>query len=176
MQATEETIFNQAIEKHDASERSAYLKQACAGDSDLRKRVELLLSAYGVGEFLERPAVAIETMAPSAAIECPGTLIGPYKLLEQVGEGGMGLVYMAEQQRPVRRLVALKIIKPHRRRHRQRLIHSTARIIAVWNPFHRLQLASVANVEMSIRSTISAANDETVNAVKPTTGAVIEST
>jgi hypothetical protein len=72
----------------------------------------MLLKAHEqAGDFLNSPAAASPTLDLSAA-EGPGTIIGPYKLLERIGEGGMGLVYMAEQQQPMRRLVALKIIKP----------------------------------------------------------------
>ena len=69
-----------------------------------------------VGSFLDKPAVPPPTTAGTATyepiVERPGTVIGPYKLLEQIGEGGMGLVFVAEQQHPIRRKVALKIIKP----------------------------------------------------------------
>src|SRR5205823_1009604 len=76
--------------------------------------VERLLDVQPkVGSFLDSPAAGPTlTLAPPQAMEGPGTVIGPYKLLEQIGEGGMGLVYMAEQTQPVRRKVALKIIKP----------------------------------------------------------------
>src|SRR5205823_9279388 len=78
-------------------------------DQQLRGRVEELLAAYPKAEsFLERPAATVDD-APLG--ERPGTAIGPYKLIEQVGEGGMGTVWMAQQQEPVRRLVALKLIK-----------------------------------------------------------------
>jgi serine/threonine protein kinase/tetratricopeptide (TPR) repeat protein len=114
MNATEETIFSQAFEKQDSAERSSYLDEACAGDAGLRKRVEQLLSAYGAGEFLESPAAGLAATVAigDAPLEKPGTMIGPYKLLEQIGEGGMGVVYMAQQISPVKRKVALKIVKP----------------------------------------------------------------
>jgi tetratricopeptide (TPR) repeat protein len=120
-----EAIFQAALEKGSAEERAAYLDQACQGDSDLRRQVERLLNAqHQLGSFLEQPAAAegatseiapgqwIDPANPPHLSEGPGTRIGPYKLLQQVGEGGMGVVYMAEQQEPVRRKVALKIIKP----------------------------------------------------------------
>src|SRR5262245_59157851 len=99
-----------AAEKATAAERAAYLDAACAGDADLRERVERLLAAQSkVGLFLEAPALAlIGTVEESPAAERPGTLVGPYKLLEQIGEGGMGTVWMAEQTEPIQRRVAVK--------------------------------------------------------------------
>jgi serine/threonine protein kinase len=115
-----EAIFQAALEKGSPEERVAYLDQACQGDSDLRRQVERLLHARDqLGSFLEQPAAgATSDFTPSqraaglTPAEGPGTVIGPYKLLQQIGEGGMGVVYMAEQEQPVRRKVALKIIKP----------------------------------------------------------------
>src|SRR5262249_31929628 len=81
----------------------------------LRAEVEGLLAANGrAGEFMRRPAAVAAkiTVNYEPLTEVPGTTIGPYKLLQQIGEGGMGVVYMAEQEKPVRRKVALKIIKP----------------------------------------------------------------
>ena len=111
---SERSIFIAALEKDDAAERAAYLDQACAGDAPLRERIERLLKAHEPADsFLERgPAVLDATDNYEPIAERPGTVIGPYKLMEQIGEGGMGLVFVAEQQRPVRRRVALKIIKP----------------------------------------------------------------
>jgi serine/threonine protein kinase/WD40 repeat protein len=112
--SSEETIFEGAQQRA-AGERAAYLEAACGGDADLRARVETLLAAHDqAGSFLEMPAVGerTKTMDHAAATEKPGTKIGPYKLLEQIGEGGFGVVYMAEQEKPIRRKVALKIIKP----------------------------------------------------------------
>ena len=109
-----DSIFLAAAEKATAAERAAYLDVACASDLELRERVERLLAAQSkVGRFLEAPAPAlIGTVEESPATERPGTAIGPYKLLEQIGEGGMGTVWMAQQTEPVRRLVAVKLIKP----------------------------------------------------------------
>jgi serine/threonine protein kinase/WD40 repeat protein len=108
---SERSIFLAALEIEDPAERSAYLERACAGDPSLRTQVEQLLRAHQQpGPFMEVPAAAGTIDGPIN--ERPGTLIGPYKLLEQVGEGGMGAVFMAEQTRPVRRPVALKVIKP----------------------------------------------------------------
>jgi tetratricopeptide (TPR) repeat protein/serine/threonine protein kinase len=108
MNATEESLFADALEKP-PQERAAFLDAACAADPVLRKNVESLLSAYDAGQFLEHPAA---TAAQPASAEQPGTVIGPYKLLQEIGEGGMGTVWMAQQQEPVKRLVALKVIKP----------------------------------------------------------------
>jgi serine/threonine protein kinase len=108
-----ETIFCDALEIADDDERSAFLDRATGGDSELRQQVEELLEVRSrAGDFLESPAVpataAVERSAPG---EGPGTLIGPYKLLERIGEGGMGEVWLAEQRAPMQRKVALKIIK-----------------------------------------------------------------
>jgi tetratricopeptide (TPR) repeat protein len=108
MNATEESLFADALEKP-PQERAAFLDAACAGDPILRKNVESLLSAYDAGQFLERPAASA---AEPTIAEQPGTVLGPYKLVEQIGEGGMGTVWMAQQIEPVKRLVALKVIKP----------------------------------------------------------------
>jgi WD40 repeat protein len=110
----ERAIFKAALKITSPTERVAYLRRACEGDAELLARVEALLRAYEeAGDFLEpravEPGVILDT---SPSIEGPGTRIGRYELLELVGEGGMGLVYLAEQKEPVRRKVALKIIKP----------------------------------------------------------------
>src|SRR6187455_1645959 len=112
MNATEETIFNKALDKRDRNERSDYLDQACAGDAALRNRIEQLVSAYGEGAFLEAPAAGLAATVHQQPAEQAGTLIGPYKLLQQIGEGGFGIVFMAEQLQPVRRRVAVKVIRP----------------------------------------------------------------
>ena len=109
----ERSIFAAALDIADAAERAAYLDQACGNDAALRKQIDELLAAEGkLGSFLDKPLPEMqETVAQAPNTERPGTLIGPYKLLQQIGEGGMGTVWMAEQQEPVRRLVALKVIK-----------------------------------------------------------------
>ena len=126
---SEETIFVTALEKTATSERAAYLEVACAGDPELRRRVEALLRAHvQSGDLLDPPGPgsgpsthpATVTPAGSPAdrpstrpiAEGPGTRIGPYRLLQPIGEGGMGVVFLAEQETPVRRPVAVKVIKP----------------------------------------------------------------
>ena len=108
-----EAIFFAALEKDSPKERAAYLDQVSARDSDLRRRIEKMLAAQiQAGSFLEYPAPGLAATVDDPISERPGTIIGPYKLMEQIGEGGMGLVFVAEQQKPVRRKVALKVIKP----------------------------------------------------------------
>jgi len=114
---SEETIFSTALHCAPA-ERAPYLDEACAGQPALRQRVEELLKAQPqLGEFLENPADIGMHGAPETIRltvppeERPGTRIGRYKLLQKIGEGGCGVVYMAEQEEPVRRRVALKVIK-----------------------------------------------------------------
>ena len=89
------------------------MDDACAGNPELRRRVERLLKTQQeVGSFLESAAPEICLTVDHPISERPGTVIGPYKLLQQIGEGGMGVVFMAEQTEPIQRTVALKIIKP----------------------------------------------------------------
>jgi WD40 repeat protein/serine/threonine protein kinase len=108
-----EAIFFAALEKGSPQERAAYLEEACAGDPDLRRRVEKMLAAQAqAGGFLEQPAHnPALTVEDQAVREAAGTVIGPYKLVEPIGEGGMGTVWMARQTEPVKRVVALKLIK-----------------------------------------------------------------
>jgi serine/threonine protein kinase len=107
-------IFFAAMERETPEARAAYLDEVCASDPDLRRRVQRLLDLQPkMGSFLDAPAAgATVSLAAPAVVEAPGTTIGHYKLLERIGEGGMGVVYMAEQLEPVRRKVGLKIIKP----------------------------------------------------------------
>jgi serine/threonine-protein kinase len=109
-----ERIFWDAAQIASADERDAYLARTCAEDAELRRRVEQLLHARALaGSFLEGPPAHLASTAEYRPVrEGPGTMIGPYKLLEQIGEGGFGVVFMAEQTEPVRRKVALKILKP----------------------------------------------------------------
>src|SRR5262245_6095367 len=109
-----DSIFWSALGIAAPDERVRYLDAACADDPNLRAQLDELLAAYPkVERFLEQPAFAGATLTHDPAIaEGPGTIIGPYNLLEQIGQGGMGVVFLAEQSAPVRRKVALKIIKP----------------------------------------------------------------
>ncbi len=107
-----ESIFAQAIEIPSADERAAFLAQACGNDADLRREVEKLVTDhFRAGSFLDEPAVATGVTVDAPVGEAPGTVIGPYKLLEPIGEGGMGTVWMAQQTAPMKRLVAVKLIK-----------------------------------------------------------------
>ncbi|HKB35876.1 MAG TPA: serine/threonine-protein kinase, partial [Gemmataceae bacterium] len=110
---TIEQIFWDAAQIGSVAERDAYLDGACGGDPQLRRRVEELLQARPkASNFLESLAPRSVATVEEVIGERPGTLIGAYKLLEQIGEGGFGVVFMAEQQQPVRRKVALKVLKP----------------------------------------------------------------
>jgi eukaryotic-like serine/threonine-protein kinase len=108
-----ETIFNDAMEITAPDARAAFLDRACGGDAELRRGVEALLAAHdNTGDVLRLP-YSQRKLEPFAVFsESPGMTVGRYRLLEQIGEGGFGVVFMAEQQSPVRRKVALKVIKP----------------------------------------------------------------
>src|SRR5260221_4388993 len=106
-------VFTEAL-RLPPEDRERYLDKACNADDEFRSRVEALLQAYEqAGDFLGRSAAERPPKAAQvhATTEKPGDRIGHYKLLQQIGEGGYGVVYMAEQEAPVRRRVALKIIK-----------------------------------------------------------------
>jgi len=121
----EKAVFVEALEIADPERRSRFLDQACGADHALRQQVEKLLAlSQSAGDFFKECAPALEPAAADAAqvlsaaesaLEAdkpPETkCIGPYKLLQKLGEGGYGVVYMAEQEQPIRRRVALKIIK-----------------------------------------------------------------
>jgi serine/threonine protein kinase/WD40 repeat protein len=115
---TDESIFAAALAIPSPADRAAFLDRACAGQPDLRRLVEQLLTAHAADNPLDRPPPDLGLTGPhhprpddlpAAAI---GDRIGPYRLMEQIGEGGFGLVFVAEQTEPVRRKVALKVIKP----------------------------------------------------------------
>ena len=127
----EETLFDAARKLTDPVQRQAFLDAACARNPELRRRLEVLLSAEpDADQFFEEGGVALSVPGDAAEPapqeghaggtvrvtlppeEQPGTRIGHYKLREKIGEGGCGIVYVAEQEEPVRRRVALKVIKP----------------------------------------------------------------
>jgi len=106
-------IFTEAVRHEFAAERSRFLDEACGSHRMARQRVETLLRAhFDAGNFLGGNSSESTPTIDQPITERSGTQIGPYKLLQQIGEGGMGVVYMAEQTEPVRRKVALKVIKP----------------------------------------------------------------
>jgi len=109
----ERDIFVSALQLKSAAEREAYLKEVCASHPELLDRVRTLLKANAIEDgFLETPLLEATVAVGDASLtEGPGVVIGRYKLLERIGEGGMAVVYMAEQEQPVQRKVALKIIK-----------------------------------------------------------------
>jgi hypothetical protein len=120
---TEETIFADAAGIEGAEARAVYLEQACGGDAVLRQQIEGLLAAHDrAADFMVAPvpipgitaSVDLSGSSPATDVDLEplGATIGRYKLLERIGQGGMGAVYMADQVHPVRRRVALKIIKP----------------------------------------------------------------
>jgi tetratricopeptide (TPR) repeat protein/serine/threonine protein kinase len=115
-----DTIFCAAIEIADEAQRAAYIAGACGHDQALRERVEKLVAAhFRAGGFLEQPPQptgAFDSATPPprgpTAAGGPSTILGPYKLVQEIGEGGMGTVYLAQQTEPVKRLVALKVVRP----------------------------------------------------------------
>ena len=111
--ATIKEIFGKALEIESAAERAAFVADACGNSPELRAELESLLSAVvEAGSFMDGPAVEVQPTIDQPITEAPGSMIGPYKILQEIGEGGFGVVYMAEQMKPVRRKVALKIVKP----------------------------------------------------------------
>src|SRR4051812_43037948 len=107
-------IFLDAVEHYEPDQWPQYLDAACRDDATLRRRVEVLLRAHTdsaglLDELGKSPGPTVDVPAYAEGV---GSSIGPYKLMEPIGEGGMGVVYVAEQTHPVRRKVALKIIKP----------------------------------------------------------------
>jgi serine/threonine protein kinase len=110
---TLDAIFCGAIELRSPDARAAYLAEACGKNDELQRQMESLVAAHFLaGNFLSPPQVHADSTAAWPKLDITGTQIGPYKLLEQIGEGGMGVVYVAEQASPMKRRVALKVIKP----------------------------------------------------------------
>lgn len=110
MAMNQREIFNAALDIDDHVERAEFLDRNCGDDAALRKRIDAIIAVQGkLDSFLAEPA---GQAAALVNVERPGHQIGPYILKEQIGEGGFGLVFEAEQHEPVRRLVALKVIKP----------------------------------------------------------------
>ena len=108
---TSETEIFQVAVNLPAAERGEFLDRACGDNQPLRREVESLLNAHEPDDsFLQSPAMVATLLQPM--VEKAGTMVGPYKIREQIGEGGFGVVYVAEQEQPVRRKVALKVIKP----------------------------------------------------------------
>src|SRR5262245_27272993 len=109
----ERELFIAARQKADPAEQAAFLDEACGGDAEIRARVLTLLREHDrLGSFLEPPTGPEGAFQEPTSTEQPGTVLaGRYKLLELIGEGGMGSVWMAQQTEPVKRLVAVKLIK-----------------------------------------------------------------
>jgi non-specific serine/threonine protein kinase/serine/threonine-protein kinase len=105
------SIFLNAADRPAGPDREGYLAEACGPNAALRREVDELLAHFGqVGSFLDSPAAPTADLPPRA--EVVGTMVGPYKLVEMIGEGGMGTVWLARQTDPVKRQVAVKLIKP----------------------------------------------------------------
>ena len=108
-----ESILAAAVEIRTEPERRQYVERACGGDGELRRRVEQLVEDhFRAGSFLESPAVSVADTVVVPSAEGPDTALGPYQVLQPIGEGGMGTVYLAQQTQPVQRKVALKVLKP----------------------------------------------------------------
>src|SRR5512145_947274 len=111
-QPNNEAIFHAARDIPDADRRRDYVRQSCGGDAARIAHVEALLAAAATPDsLLDRPGSNPVGTIDQPGVR-PGTQIGPYKLLQQIGEGGFGVVFMAEHTEPVRRKVSLKVIKP----------------------------------------------------------------
>jgi tetratricopeptide (TPR) repeat protein len=109
---TEREIFLAALQQPNAEERAAFLDQACGANVALRDHIAALLAEHEkLGSYLEAPVAAGQRTVAASPTMSAGAVIGSYKLLEQIGEGGMGTVWMAQQTEPVKRVVALKLIK-----------------------------------------------------------------
>ena len=105
-----ESILFEALKRSNAEQRDAYLTATCGVGTPLRHEIESLLKAYEVKDVLKAPSD--RELGPTVPLsESPGTTIGNYKLLKKIGEGGMAVVYSAQQEQPIQRKVAIKIIK-----------------------------------------------------------------
>src|SRR5262245_13324916 len=115
-------LFLHAVGKLPPEQWDRYVAEACGPDEQLEEQVKHFLRVHcEAGSFLERPAAELGptgafaaspgVRAPERTGETSGTMVGPYKLVEEIGEGGMGAVWMAQQQQPVKRLVAVKLVK-----------------------------------------------------------------
>jgi serine/threonine protein kinase len=110
---TEEAIFCEAAEIQDPHARANFIDQACGENQQLRERIHGLIQAEGAADsLLDKPIEMDGTLADKPQTLIVGTKIGPYKLLEKIGEGGMGIVFVAERKQPIRTRVAIKVIKP----------------------------------------------------------------
>src|SRR5262249_6030959 len=109
----EAAIFDRARHIEAPEARLSYIQQACAEDRNLLARVQALLRMDDEdADFLELPVKRLQISFQASTGECPGAQIGPYRLVERIGEGGFAVVFLAEQLQPVRRPVAVKILKP----------------------------------------------------------------
>src|SRR5438093_6569020 len=112
LQKVREVLLH-AVGKLPSEEWDGYAAQACGGNVELQQQVGRLLRLHReAGSFLDSPAAASLATVPAPIAERPGSIIGPYRLHEQIGEGGFGVVFLAEQTAPLRRKVALKVLKP----------------------------------------------------------------
>src|SRR5262245_3136522 len=165
-------LFLHAVGKLPADAWDAYVVEACAGDRELESQALHLLNVHReAGSFLESPAAQAVATVDRAADEPLGTQIGPYKLLEQIGEGGMGVVYMAEQKEPVERRVALKIIKPGMdTRHVIARFEAERQALAVMDHPNIAKVLDAGTTESSRQTPSAVASDDGTRSVPTTTG------
>ncbi|MEM6472212.1 MAG: serine/threonine-protein kinase [Planctomycetota bacterium] len=112
-EVTASEIFARVIEVTESDERSRLIRELCGDHADLEQRITAMVAAHDSPDsFFDSPVTLTEDERTRTRASLAGRIVGPYKLLQEIGEGGMGLVFMAEQQSPVKRRVALKVIKP----------------------------------------------------------------